>query len=97
MLRAFRFWWACVREAAKGTLDKANAWSWAIGLPIGAIASWYWEIGESTIPDQPRDFFIFMGVTGRLARLWFSQSDFSARHHASMRALKMKKSNFRQN
>jgi hypothetical protein len=63
MLQAFCFWWVCIREAAKGTLDKANAWFWPIGVPIVAFAGWYWEMGELTIPDTAPGFFIFMVVT----------------------------------
>ena len=60
MSRKFRFLWACIWDAAEGTVDKANAWFWLVGYPIVAFACWYWEIGELTIPDTVQGFFIFM-------------------------------------
>ncbi len=63
MVRAIRFWWACVRDAAEGTVEKANAWFWPIGIPIVALAGRYWEMGELTIPDTAPGFVAFMMVT----------------------------------
>ena len=63
MLRTALFWWDCAREAAHGTIEKANAWFWLIGLPIVAFAGRYWEVGELTIPDTAPGFLTFMVVT----------------------------------
>jgi hypothetical protein len=60
---ALRFSWGCIREAADGTLDRANAWFWPIGIPIVAFAGWYWGVGQLTIPDTPQGFITFMVVT----------------------------------
>jgi hypothetical protein len=63
MLRTIRFYGACVCEAAQGTIERANAWFWLIGLPIVALAGRYWEIGELTIPNTAPEFVTFMVVT----------------------------------
>jgi hypothetical protein len=63
MLRAVHFWWQCVREAAVGTIEKANAWFWLIGIPLVSVAGRYWEVGELTIPDTVPGFLTFMVVT----------------------------------
>jgi len=60
---ALRFYGRCVQEAAKGTLDKANAWFWPIGIPIVAFAGWYRGIGQLYVPDTPVGFITFMFVT----------------------------------
>jgi hypothetical protein len=63
MGRTILFWWACIREAAHGTIERANAWFWLVGIPIVAIAGRYWEIGQLTIPDTAPEFIVFMAVT----------------------------------
>jgi len=34
------FWWACVKDAAEGTVDRANGWAWLVGVP-GAWLVWW--------------------------------------------------------
>src|SRR5229473_291683 len=63
MFRFIRFCLACVREAARGTIERANAWFWLIGIPIIAFIRWYWELGQLTIPNTPQGLIIFMVVT----------------------------------
>ena len=58
-----RFYANCLRWAAAGTLDRANAWFWALGIIPVAFAGWYWEIGALILPDNPHDFIVFMVVT----------------------------------
>jgi hypothetical protein len=62
MWRTIFFYWECAKAAAHGTIERANAWFWLIGLPIVAFAGWYWEVGELIIPDNPRGFVTFMIV-----------------------------------
>ncbi len=63
MWRAVNFYWECVKDAARGTLERANAWFWPIGVPIVAFVGWYLGIGTLTIPDTFPDFMVFMVVT----------------------------------
>jgi hypothetical protein len=58
-----RYYIRCLRLASTGALDKANAWSWILGIIPLALAGWYWDIGALRIPDTPRDFIVFMVVT----------------------------------
>jgi hypothetical protein len=39
MWKAARFWWACIRAAARGVSPFANDWQWAIGNPTVAAIS----------------------------------------------------------
>jgi hypothetical protein len=65
------FFWVCAKEAAKSTISWANAWFWAVGLPIVGAAFWFLddlaptEIPENLdeIPSALPDFIIFMGET----------------------------------
>ena len=63
MFRATHFYLACVREAANGTLERANAWFWLVGIPIVAVAGRYWEMGQLTIPATAPEFIAFMAIT----------------------------------
>lgn len=58
------FSWLCIKEAAHGTIERANAWFWLIGVPLVWIGGRYWEVGELTIPDNTPGFLTFMIVTG---------------------------------
>ena len=54
------FAWACIKDAAKGTTDKANAWAWL----LGALALWgvlYWR-GYELMPPQTMPGIIFLGA-----------------------------------
>lgn len=54
------FAWACVKDAAKGTTDKANAWAWL----IGTFALWgilYWQ-GYELLPPTTMPGIIFLGA-----------------------------------
>jgi hypothetical protein len=65
------FFWVCAKEAAKGTISRANAWFWVVGLPIVGAAFWFFDdLAPSEIPDNVDeipsvlpDFIIFMGET----------------------------------
>jgi hypothetical protein len=101
MFRAMRFYVACVREAAQGTIERANAWFWLIGVPIVALAGRYWEIGELTIPDTPLELITLMVVTvgvtwvvffairlvGAPARLFWREHDVRLTMEAQLAAL----------
>jgi hypothetical protein len=58
-----RFYWSCIAWAATGTLEKANAWFWPVGVPLVALAGWHWGVGTLAIPDNLQDFFVFMVLT----------------------------------
>jgi hypothetical protein len=47
------FYARCIKWAAAGTVERANAWFWPVGVPIVALAGWYLGVGELHIPDQP--------------------------------------------
>lgn len=36
-----RYWWVCAKEAAQGTLERANAWAWLWGLIIALLLCWW--------------------------------------------------------
>jgi hypothetical protein len=57
------FYGLCVKWAATGTVERANAWFWLVGVPIVAFAGWYFGLGELHVPDQPAGFVTFMVVT----------------------------------
>lgn len=59
----FLFWLRCVGWAARGTLDKANAWFWFVGVPLVAFVGNYLGLGHLFVPDDPEHFVIFMIVT----------------------------------
>src|SRR5262245_57475851 len=57
------FYGACIKWAAHGTLELANAWFWLVGLPAVAIIGAYLGFGELRVPDNPPEFIAFMLVT----------------------------------
>src|ERR1700737_4686084 len=61
--RALGFYGKCIAWAAAGTLERANAWFWPVGVPVVALAGWYWEAGTLTMPENLEQFFTFMVVT----------------------------------
>lgn len=68
-VRAVRFYAACVAWAAKGTLEKANAWFWLIGIPLFAAAGYYFGLGPLTIPDHPSGLIVLMVIAVALTWL----------------------------
>ncbi len=58
-----RFYFECLSWAAAGSLDRANAWFWVFGIVPVALAGRYFEVGALTVPDNPKDFIVFMVVT----------------------------------
>jgi hypothetical protein len=68
MLGAFRetiaFYGLCAKWAATGTLERANAWFWLIGIPgIAFVRYLRGEIDPMTIPDHIPAFLGFMAAT----------------------------------
>src|SRR3954447_9639420 len=60
------FWRQCVSYAWRGTLDRANAWFWIIGVPL--LAFIMWRAGyKLRIPDDPVGLIIFMIITVAIA------------------------------
>jgi hypothetical protein len=62
------FYAKCAAWAARGTIEKANAWFWLLGIPIIAGLGWYFGFGVLKIPDNLQEFFTFMVVT--IAASW---------------------------
>jgi len=67
--RTICFYASCVRWAAAGTLERANAWFWPIGVPVVAFVGWWFGLGTLMIPDHLEGFLTFMVVT--VAVSWF--------------------------
>lgn len=52
----FKFWWKCIREAARGSVAFANDWQWLFGIPVisglaGYVAAHLGKVELST--DHP--------------------------------------------
>ena len=62
------FYGKCARWAMRGTVEKANAWFWPVGVPIVAAVGWYAGVGVLAIPETIQDFFTFMVVS--IAASW---------------------------
>jgi hypothetical protein len=60
---AVRFYGKCARWAARGTIERANAWFWPIGIPFLAFIGWWWGFGVLKFPSTWSDFFPFMIAT----------------------------------
>lgn len=60
---AVQFYARCARWAAHGTIEKANAWFWLIGIPIVAFIGWWWGLGVLKFPAIWSEFFPFMVAT----------------------------------
>jgi hypothetical protein len=56
------FQWICSKEAAHGTIERANAWFWLVGIPVVWFGGVYLGYGELMIPDHPQGFLTFMVV-----------------------------------
>src|ERR1700730_2268339 len=105
MWRAINFCCQCVKDAAGGTLERANAWFWFIGVPFVAFVGWYFGLGALTIPDTFQDFMVFMVVTvaaswaiffvvrlvGAPARLYARLEDDKRESEARIRALEQQR------
>jgi hypothetical protein len=57
------FYGECIAWAARGTVDRANAWFWPIGVPIVAVVGYFRGLGTLIIPDSTPEFLLFMFVT----------------------------------
>jgi hypothetical protein len=58
MERALIFWWECLKDAWRGSLERANAWSWIVGLAVvagGARLSGY----QLKVPEDVQELFAY--------------------------------------
>lgn len=82
VISVLEFYWRCVKWAARGTMEMANAWFWPVGVPIVALVGWYLGVGTLTIPDNLQNFVVFMVLTVAVSwGIFFVIRLFGAPHH----------------
>ena len=78
-----RFYWKCARWAASGTLERANAWYWLVGVPAIALIGLLTGRGKMTVPDTTVPFLSFMALTIVVSWIIFFAIRFVARQPIS--------------
>lgn len=59
MFKQIAFWWECLKDAVRGTLALANAWSWLVGVAIVASVGYFgWGL-ILQIPTSLQEYFAF--------------------------------------
>jgi hypothetical protein len=58
IILCIRFYWLCIKDAARGSLALANAWAWLVGAIIIGSAAEYWGL-RLRLPENLQDYFSF--------------------------------------
>ena len=66
MLPILKFYWLCLKEAARGSVDIANAWQGVWGI-IALWAFGYWRGGPVMIPDKFDEYALIILFTSLVA------------------------------